>query len=148
MHWNNICFFPIFRENLSLRHLLNNKESGFLIESPQSFSILIDIPSCARALLEFKSCISFNIFFESISPTVLNLLEVSEVWIDGRVLLFGTGWHCLLKKSLKILHWVKSVRILSYSGPYFPAFRLNTQRRVVFSSLSLILKISHKFIIN
>ena len=25
-------------------------------------------------------------------------------------------------------HWVKSVRIRSYSGPYFPAFGLNTER--------------------
>ena len=25
-------------------------------------------------------------------------------------------------------HCVKSVRIWSYSGPYFPAFRLNTER--------------------
>ena len=34
-------------------------------------------------------------------------------------------------KSLK--HCVKSVRIRSYSGPYFPAFGLNTQSSV-FSS--------------
>ena len=26
------------------------------------------------------------------------------------------------------LHCVKSVRILSYSGPYFPAFGLNTEK--------------------
>ena len=28
-------------------------------------------------------------------------------------------------------HWVKSVHIRSYSGPYFPAFGLNTQRSVL-----------------
>ena len=26
------------------------------------------------------------------------------------------------------LHWVKSVQIRSFSGPYFPAFGLNTER--------------------
>ena len=29
---------------------------------------------------------------------------------------------------LEIIHCVKSVRIQSYSGPYFPAFRLNKER--------------------
>ena len=29
------------------------------------------------------------------------------------------------------LHFVKSVRIWSYSGPYFPAFRLNTEKYFV-----------------
>ena len=30
--------------------------------------------------------------------------------------------------SQKLVHCVKSVRIQSYSGPYFPAFGLNTKR--------------------
>ena len=30
--------------------------------------------------------------------------------------------------GLKNNHCVKNVRIRSYSGPYFPAFRLNTER--------------------
>ena len=34
---------------------------------------------------------------------------------------------CLLA-FLFVLHCVKSVRIRSFSGPYFPAFRLNTER--------------------
>ena len=34
-----------------------------------------------------------------------------------------------IKRSLPhSLHCVKSVRIWSYSGPYFPAFRLNTDQ--------------------
>ena len=86
----------------SFNWLIIKRESGFLTECPQSFSILIDIPSSPWFLLEFKPCINFSILFESIS-TVLSLLEVSKLWIDGRVLLFGIGWHCLLKKSLKIL---------------------------------------------
>ena len=85
----------------SLKQLLNNKESGFIIESPQSFSNLIDISLCPRGLLEFKHCINSGIFIESIS-TVPSLLEVLEVRIDGRMLLFGIGWHCLPKKLLKI----------------------------------------------
>ena len=46
MHWNNICFFPVVKENPSLKHLPNNKESGFVIEGPQTFRIMIDKPSC------------------------------------------------------------------------------------------------------
>ena len=93
------AFFSIVRKNPFLKHLLNNKESGYFIEDPQSFTILINIPSCTWALLKFKSWINFSIFFES---TVFSLLELSKIWIDGRVLLFGIVWHCLLKKSLKI----------------------------------------------
>ena len=92
----------MFMGHWSFNWLIIKRESGFLTECPQSFSILIDIPSSPWFLLEFKPCINFSILFESIS-TVLSLLEVSKLWIDGRVLLFGIGWHCLLKKSLKIL---------------------------------------------
>ena len=37
----------------------------------------------------------------------------------------------LLKLSLKDSHFVKSVRIRSYSGPHFPTFGLNTDRNGV-----------------
>ena len=30
--------------------------------------------------------------------------------------------------SSAMIYWVKSVRIWSFSGPYFPAFQLNTER--------------------
>ena len=33
------------------------------------------------------------------------------------------------------MHCIKSVRIRSYSGPYFPAFGLNTERHGVFLSI-------------
>ena len=33
----------------------------------------------------------------------------------------------LQKKLIKTTHYVKSVRIRSYSGPHFPAFGLNIQ---------------------
>ena len=54
--------------------------------------------------------------------------------------LFGEkGWLFLRKKSLNHryltglkYHCVKSVRIRSHSGPYFPAFGLNTERYSVF----------------
>ena len=36
----------------------------------------------------------------------------------------------ILKKCVKE-HCVKSIRIRSYSGPYFPAFRLNLERYFV-----------------
>ena len=34
----------------------------------------------------------------------------------------------LMQVTHKVCHCVKSVRIWSYSGPYFPAFELNTER--------------------
>ena len=41
--------------------------------------------------------------------------------------LFSDAVH--LERSHKIdYHWVKSVRIRSYSGPYFPAFGLSTDQ--------------------
>ena len=41
--------------------------------------------------------------------------------IKPKTLLFEQHYH-------KQIHCVKSVRIRSYSGPYFPAFGLNTER--------------------
>ena len=40
--------------------------------------------------------------------------------------LFSLNFHYGFRK--RISHCVKSVRIRSYSGPYFPAFGLNTER--------------------
>ena len=37
------------------------------------------------------------------------------------------------KKNILERHYVKSVRIWSFSGPYFPAFGLNTERYGAFS---------------
>ena len=42
--------------------------------------------------------------------------------------------HALIHLTEKIsnqLHCVKSVRIRSFSGPYFPAFGLNTERKSI-----------------
>ena len=43
--------------------------------------------------------------------------------------------HALIHLTEKIsnqLHCVKSVRIRSFSGPYFPAFGLNTERKSIY----------------
>ena len=37
-------------------------------------------------------------------------------------------FHLNCAKFFRTIHCVKSVRILSFSGPYFPAFGLNTER--------------------
>ena len=47
---------------------------------------------------------------------------ILPVWVIIQVIceltsVYSTGYHC-----------VRSVRIRSYSGPYFPAFGLNTER--------------------
>ena len=42
-------------------------------------------------------------------------------------------WNKLIRA--RIIHCVKSVRIQSYSGPYLPSFRLNTERYFVSVSI-------------
>ena len=43
-------------------------------------------------------------------------------------LIFKGNYMLKLKRKRKKTHCVKSVRIRNYSGPYFPAFGLNTER--------------------
>ena len=38
------------------------------------------------------------------------------------------NWQLIGKTFYNFCHWVKSVRIRSYSGPYFPSFGLNKER--------------------
>ena len=53
----------------------------------------------------------------------INLLSKSMNW-----LLYDRDlYQERVKKKMNVLHCVKSVRIRSYSGPYFPAFGLNIQ---------------------
>ena len=47
--------------------------------------------------------------------------------IEGLILIEMTEFWALSRPEGKI-HSVKSVRIWSYSGPYFTAFELNTER--------------------
>ena len=42
-------------------------------------------------------------------------------------MIFSSSWS-VVTASLRVLHCVKSVRIRSYSGSYFPAFGLNTEK--------------------
>ena len=57
----------------------------------------------------------------------LNILQpIIDVWqgpkyVSGVFLIIFIFWN-------EALHCVKGVRIRSYSGPYFPAFGLNTER--------------------
>ena len=72
--------------------------------------------------------ITNTIFYLSISSTSETRypgIEVNKykqtLWLKGRMTADVPAFF--LKK-----HYVKSVRIRSYSGPHFPAFRLNTER--------------------
>ena len=65
------CFLELLGKTPSLRQLLNNKESGFITEGPQSFSILIDTSSCPWAWIEFKPCINFSIFVKLLSSVLI-----------------------------------------------------------------------------
>ena len=48
-------------------------------------------------------------------------MSKTTLWSRGRNYRIATKWH-------NIYHCEQSVRIRSYSDPYFPAFRLNTER--------------------
>ena len=50
-------------------------------------------------------------------------METNQKWVSIIHPLFAAA-----NAFKKELHCVKSVRIQRYSGPYFPAFRLNTER--------------------
>ena len=55
-------------------------------------------------------------------------LKVAYIYHPSDLLFFVL--HVLNQRER---YWVKSVRIRSYSEPYFPAFGLNTERYSVFS---------------
>ena len=48
--------------------------------------------------------------------------------VNGKRITRGVGYEL----EISVGHSAKSVRIRSYSGPYFPAFGLNTERYGVF----------------
>ena len=48
--------------------------------------------------------------------------------LKTRLIIFNCDWRKIYANHK---HCVKSILIPSYSGPYFPAFRLNTERKLV-----------------
>ena len=46
------------------------------------------------------------------------------------------AYHGVIISLSLVLHYVKGVRIQSYSSPYFPVFGLNTERYLVSLRLS------------
>ena len=65
---------------------------------------------------------------------VLKQLVVSNYKVDGRILSLEIGWHCLLKKSLKILAFsTKFITILylTNKGGKIGAFFLLTKVLVI-----------------
>ena len=100
---------PLFQSSgkiLDFRRFWNT-ESGFMMDRPLNFSILLEISPYLCALFE---CNDWSIF-SSFSLSKMISFCLFSVWyvLDfGRVLLFCTGWHCLLKKSLNKLAFSKT----------------------------------------
>ena len=72
--------------------------------------------------------------FPNVHSVIENLVsgkEIANLLLAGRLKHFISNWQRIITE-LVILHFarhcVKSVRIRSYSGPYFPAFGLNKAR--------------------
>ena len=74
----------------------------------------------------------------SIGIALVYLLPTLNIFFLVSILHSVLQWHFLLCSSswckhifstaFRNTHYVKSVRIRSHSGPYLPAFRLNTER--------------------
>ena len=90
-----------------------------------------------NGLLDGNSLFALYSIFVRVNRTYVSArLDALVLWL----ILYSIGW--LLFRSWKgwnfinfwgAYHWVKSVHIQSYSGSYFTAFRLNTERFSVFS---------------
>ena len=72
--------------------------------------------------------ISFSFSEEFVEESINILLDILL-----RLIQYQTAWYecfsgVFLSLQSGVNHWGKSVRICIYSGPYFPAFGLNTGR--------------------
>ena len=66
------------------------------------------------------------------SLNYLNMYLFVNSYVNSKMLLY----HLLQEwNSIKAFHCVRSVRIRSFSGPYFPTFGLKTERYSVFSRI-------------
>ena len=103
--------FPFFQSSgkiLDFRQFWNIIESGFIMDELLSFSILIEIPPYPWALFASNNWIIFSGF--SLSKVIsISLLSVWYVLDFGTVLLFCTGWRCLLKNLLNKLAFSKKL---------------------------------------
>ena len=68
-----------------------------------------------------NDCVSFCSSFMRITTLIVGFSVLSNF---NRLLAFQISFSIVIS----VIHCVKSVFILSFSGPYFPAFGLNTKR--------------------
>ena len=77
--------------------------------------VLVSLRACVLRLLASLACLRFQVL------GVLTLLSNQFFYF------------CFTySKNFGLVHCMKSVRIQRFSGPYFPAFRLNTERYSVY----------------
>ena len=105
-----------------------------------------EIYGCFEILLQFRffrSIICFGFFcFFSILPVFSHYANGTRTKLEELFRSFWSAFFFLRRKTLQISgklllcyctkinvsRYIKSVRILNYSGPYFPAFGLNMER--------------------
>ena len=73
----------------------------------------------------FLLLFSYHCFLCFYSDNFCQFKFIIEFYIT---LLIHVGFFAILHKKINLNHCVKSVRIRSFSGPYFSAFGLNTDR--------------------
>ena len=72
----------------------------------------------------------FNIIINFLAKKDSRIILTQSEWIWEKNVLHTKSTRCYFEFR-NYLHWVKSVRIRSFSGPYFPAFGQNTERLIV-----------------
>ena len=88
-----------------------------------------------KPLLDFRHCCKLSWYAISRKTNDPNLRKMTKNLVPVPILASLTqSWVIIFFskfcfcQSLDIMHCMKSVRIRSFSGPYFPAFGLNTDR--------------------
>ena len=88
-------------------------------------------------------CLIYNNIYNIIYNNILHIIILIYISYAARKSLIQPFFKKLVtrkqsrsprhfyREGCSVLHYVKSVRIDSYSGPYFPAFGLNTERYAV-----------------
>ena len=103
---------------MGLTAKLPNSYDCALINKYNKYAKAMPMTSIGIALVYLLP--TLNIFF---------LVSILHAVLQWHFLLCSSSWcKHIFSTAFRKTHYVKSVRIRSHSGPYLPAFRLNTER--------------------
>ena len=112
-------FFLFFTSFGLLTHNLHPFHFPYFLNFSRNYYII-------KVNYNLSSSFSKIPFIILISNIHLLYNSMALIWDNNRV--FSIVFFPLHNSTTIIVHWVKSIRIRSFSGSYFPAFGLNTER--------------------